>query len=170
MTSHCAHACLPGVAVYGATKAGLAAWSDGLRVELGKYGIKVIMFIPGSFTQHSDIMAKQVENVYEMRSSFTSEQLDFYDDYFKRYNAYLSLLSASSLPKKIEDPELYDVFEEALLEISPSAKYVHEPFRYTIYHTLFKITPTKIRDYLVCRFMSMPEYNSETKISTECIS
>lgn len=156
--------------MYGATKAALAAWSDGLRVELGKYGIKVITFIPGSFTQHSNIMAKQVENVYEMRSAFTPEQLDFYGDYFKRYNAYLALLSAPSLPKKIDDSELYDVFEKTLLEITPKAKYVHEPFRYTVYHTLFKIMPTKIRDYLVCRFMKMPEYIPETPIVPESIS
>lgn len=170
VTSHCAHACLPGLAVYGATKAGLAAWSDGLRVELAKYGVKVVMFIPGSFTQQSDIMSKQIENVYEMRSHFTPEQIEFYEDYFKRYNAYLSLLSSPSLPKKINDAELYEVFEQALLEITPKAKYVHEPLRYTVYHTLFKFTPTRIRDYLVCQFMRMPHYESETRIQPECIS
>lgn len=48
VTSHCALATLPGLAVYGATKAGLMAWCDGLRVEQAKYGVHVITFIPGT--------------------------------------------------------------------------------------------------------------------------
>lgn len=47
VTSHCALAPLPGLAVYGASKAALQAWSTSLRVELRKYGVQVVMFIPG---------------------------------------------------------------------------------------------------------------------------
>lgn len=47
VTSHCASEPLPGVAVYGATKAGLSAWSTALRVELKKYGVDVVNFVPG---------------------------------------------------------------------------------------------------------------------------
>lgn len=170
VTSHCAHAALPGLAVYGATKAGLAAWSDALRVELKKYGVKVITFIPGSFTQHSNIMSKQVENVYEMHSAFTGEQLYFYGEYFKRYNSYLALLTGPAMPRKIVDSGMYEIYERALLDEFPQAKYVNEPFRYTFYHTLFRITPFWLRDYLVCKFMKMPEYMPDTKISAQNIS
>lgn len=47
VTSHCASQPLPGVAIYGATKAGLDAWATSLRVELKKYGVDVVKFIPG---------------------------------------------------------------------------------------------------------------------------
>jgi len=49
ISSHCALATLPGLSVYGATKAGLAAWCDGLRVEQAKYGVRVISLIPGRY-------------------------------------------------------------------------------------------------------------------------
>lgn len=127
-------------------------------MELEKYGVKVVTFIPGSFVQKSNIMARQVEYVYEMHSAFTEEQKDFYNDYFKRYNTYLTHFSGPSMPTKIEDPSLYDVFESTLLAVSPRAKYVNEPWRYKFYHLLFKSTPTLFRDILVHRFMQMPEY------------
>lgn len=47
VTSHCANQSLPGVAVYSSTKSALAAWTTALRIELKKYGIYVINFIPG---------------------------------------------------------------------------------------------------------------------------
>lgn len=48
VSSHCADEPLPGISVYGATKAALDAWATSLRVEIGKYGIEVVSFIPGS--------------------------------------------------------------------------------------------------------------------------
>jgi short-subunit dehydrogenase len=47
VTSHCAFAPLPGLAVYGATKAALEAWSTSLRLEVNKYGVSVVSFVPG---------------------------------------------------------------------------------------------------------------------------
>lgn len=170
VTSHCAQATLPGLAVYGATKAGLSAWSDGLRVELGKYGVKVITFIPGSFANQSNIMARQIDNAYEMRSAFTSEQEEFYGDYFRRYNTYLAQLTVPAVPKKIDDTDMYEVFEKTLLDVVPKYKYVHEPMRYTVYHTLFKCSPTSIRDYFICKFIKMPEYMPDETIAPENIS
>lgn len=47
VTSHCAYESLPGVAVYSSTKSALASWTNALRVELKKFGIKVVSFVPG---------------------------------------------------------------------------------------------------------------------------
>lgn len=47
VSSHCALETLPGLAVYGATKTALRAWSDGLRLELAKFGMHVVTLIPG---------------------------------------------------------------------------------------------------------------------------
>lgn len=47
VSSHCASESLPGISIYGATKAGLEAWATSLRTEIAKYGVKVISFVPG---------------------------------------------------------------------------------------------------------------------------
>lgn len=149
---------LPGLSVYGATKSALDGWCDGLRVELSKYEVKVIKFVPGSFVTQSNILSRQVDKFYEMQSNFTLEQRDFYGDYFKRYASYLSLLKSPELPQIIQDTKLYETYETALTEIRPKSLYVNETLRYKFYHYAFRLMPTYVRDVCVKYFMTMPEY------------
>lgn len=165
VSSHCATATLPGLAVYGATKAGISAWNDGLRVELNKYGVEVTLLVPGSFIQQSNIMSRLNENVFEMQDAMTSEQSEFYGDYFRQYNSYLSALSGTRPPMKITDPKLYEIYENTLLDVKPKRSYKHEPWRYTFYHTLFRFSPVWLRDYLIVKFVQMPEWDRGKKIN-----
>ncbi|XP_049825129.1 D-beta-hydroxybutyrate dehydrogenase, mitochondrial isoform X1 [Aethina tumida] len=160
VTSHCSQATLPGLSVYGATKSALSAFSDGLRVEMAKYGVKVITFIPGSFPTESNIMSKQLNYVEEMHDGFTEEQHEFYGDYFKRYNVYLSFLTGPTVPKKINNNELYNKFDNCLLDECPSSVYKVEDWRYFMYHLLFRFSPVCFRDYFVKKFMQMPDYHN----------
>ncbi|CAG9762118.1 unnamed protein product [Ceutorhynchus assimilis] len=162
VSSHCALANLPGLTVYGATKAALSSWNDGLRIEMAKYGVRIITFIPGSFTTESSIMSRQLQNVQEMHDNFTEEQHRFYSDYFKRYNIYLSFITSPPEPQKIQDENLYKTFEDTLLDENPDYVYKHEPLRYKIYHFFFKYSPLVLRDYLITKFMQMPDYKSDT--------
>lgn len=160
ITSHCSQAALPGLSVYGATKAALSSWSDALRIEMAKYGVSIISFIPGSFVTQSGIMGRQLVYNREMFDSLTPEQHSFYDDYFKRYTGYLSFLTPPAKPVRIYDEKMYKMFENTLVDLQPKVKYNHETFRYWFYHLLFKITPWCIRDELVTHFVQMPKYNT----------
>jgi hypothetical protein len=160
ITSHCSFTCLPGLSVYGATKAGVKAFSDGLRVELSKYGVKVIIFTPGSFVSESNIMARHPEHVHEMHRAFNREQRAFYEEYFQRYHAFLLGIPIPKVPKPLDNHTLYRKFEDALLLESPKHAYKVEPFRYAFYHFLFKISPVPLRDYFVLKFVKLPEYDA----------
>ncbi len=149
---------LPGLAVYGASKAALQAWSTSLRVELKKYGVQVVMFIPGSFAKESNLLANQEKHFDDMRLAMSEEARTFYGDYFERYAWYLESLSGPKRVCRLENPRLYEVFEAALLDDEPAAVYKCEPWRYTFYHTLFRIAPTRLRDWLVERFVQMPTW------------
>lgn len=161
VSSHCALENLPGLSIYGATKAALSSWNDGLRVEMAKYGVQVVVFIPGSFVTESNILGRQLQNVQEMHDNFTVEQHQFYRSYFKNYNIYLSFLIPPSEPVKLKDEKLFEIFEGALLDKNPNSVYKHEPMRYTFYHFLFKYSPVFLRDFFVVKFMQMPEYEPE---------
>lgn len=149
------------MSVYGATKSALSSWCDALRVELSKFGVRVVKFIPGSFIVQSNIMARQLDFANEMSASFSKEQQMVYGDYFKRYNNYLSFISNKKMPSKIEDPGLYATFDKALLDVFPRSQYLNEPWRYSIYHTLFKYSPVCLRDYCITKFMKMPPFKDE---------
>lgn len=158
VTSHCGLRSLPGLPIYCATKAGLTAFTDALRLDMSKYGVDVVNFIPGSFVLSSNIASHQSKLAAEMRAAFTEEQLNFYGDYFDRYNKYLDALSGDKEPQQV-DELIIQTFEEALLDVPAKTRYICEPLRYKLYHLLFKITPQKVTDWLLYKFVSMPEYD-----------
>ncbi|KAJ8949235.1 hypothetical protein NQ318_022747 [Aromia moschata] len=44
-----------------------------------------------------------------MHDSFSTEQHNFYSDYFKRYNVYLSFITPPTVPKKIDETKMYEI-------------------------------------------------------------
>jgi short-subunit dehydrogenase involved in D-alanine esterification of teichoic acids len=160
VTSHCGLRALPGLSVYGATKAGLKSFNDAVRLEMNKYGVEVVNFIPGSFVGNSNIAARQSQLAVEMRSAFNEEQLAFYGDYFDRYNKYLEALSGEKEPQTLTNENILQKFSDALLDVPPKTVYISEPWRYKLYHFLFKISPQRsFTDYLIQKFISMPQFN-----------
>lgn len=129
VTSHCSLQSLPTLAPYGASKGGLRMFIDALRVEMKKYRVDVVNFIPGSFIMQSNIFARQQDYAEEMRKQFTDGQLQFYGDYFNEYNNYLLQLDQYRKPGLIEDVGLLKLFERALLEASPRSIYIHQNWR-----------------------------------------
>lgn len=89
VTSHCGIRPLPGLPIYCATKAGIKAFTETLRLDMKKYEVDVVDFIPGSFVMSSNISAAQSKQASEMKSALNEEQVEFYGDYFDRYYKYL---------------------------------------------------------------------------------
>uniref|UniRef100_A0A1B0D9G7 Uncharacterized protein n=1 Tax=Phlebotomus papatasi TaxID=29031 RepID=A0A1B0D9G7_PHLPP len=114
VTSHCAHQSLPGLAPYAASKAALASWTDALRVEMKKYDVAVVEFIPGSFITGSNIAAGQKDAAQKMRKAFTEEQEELYGDYFGRYNSYLEGIDGMRNSLAESHPAIMKAFEGAL--------------------------------------------------------
>ncbi|XP_011643341.1 D-beta-hydroxybutyrate dehydrogenase, mitochondrial [Pogonomyrmex barbatus] len=161
ISSHCADEPLPGISIYGATKAALHAWTTSLRVEISKYGVEVVSFVPGGFVTESNIMKRQRLHFDEMRKHMSDEAKQFYGNYFNRYAEYFSLdsiMKDEDNVKVLSDPKIYETFDNALLDIYPSTVYKCEPWRYFFYRILFKSTPRWIRDRLVQRFVVVPPW------------
>lgn len=163
VTSHCGLRSLPGLPIYCATKAGLKAFTDTLRLDMNKYGVEVINFVPGSFILSSNIASQHSSQALAMRSSLSKEQLDFYGDYFDRYNKYLDGLSGEKEPQMV-DKLIIQEFEEALLDAPPKSIYICEPIRYKFYHALFKVTPQAVTDWLLHKFVAMPDYDPSKSV------
>lgn len=164
VTSHCSIQSLPTLSVYGASKAGIASFTNALRLEMKQYGVDVINFVPGSFVLNSNISALQLKHAAEMRESLNEEQLNFYGDYFDRLNIYLGALSGEREPSVIPNENLLRMFEDALLDTPPKHRYICEPWRYKIYHFLFRIMPLPLTDWLVWKFVSFPRFDKSKAI------
>ncbi|KAH8417060.1 hypothetical protein KR222_002487 [Zaprionus bogoriensis] len=160
VTSHCGLQALPALAPYAASKAGLRAWNDALRIELQQYGMEVVNFVPGSFVMDSNIAARQQQHAQQMLRAFDEEQRSYYGAYFQRFNEYLSILSGFKSPNKLKDEALLSKFRDAITSTQPAALYIHEPWRYRIYRWLFAISPAPLADWLAVRFCAMPTYES----------
>lgn len=164
VTSHCGLRSLPGLPIYCATKAGLVAFTESLRLDMNKYGVDVVNFVPGSFVSISNIASNQPKLAAEMLASFNEEQVNFYADYFDRYNKHLECISGEKELLMV-DQRIIETFQEALLDLPPKKRYICEPLRYKFYHALFKITPKPITDILLHKFVMMPSYDP-TKSTT----
>lgn len=164
VTSHCGIRALPTLSVYGASKAGVTSFTDCLRMEMKEFGVDVINFVPGSFIENSNIASCQMKYAAEMKEAFSEQQLNFYGEYFDRYNLYLSMLGGHKEPQMLADKNIMRAFEDALLDVPPKRKYVCEPWRYKIYHLLFKITPLPLTDWLVHKFVALPRFDASKAI------
>lgn len=94
-----------------------------------KYGVEVVEFIPGSLVMSTNITARQDQYASEMLQAFTDEQLNFYDDYFHRYNEYLTHISGQKPVQVIDDGKLFLEFRNAIVDCWPKATYKCEPLR-----------------------------------------
>lgn len=165
VTSHCSLVALPGISVYAASKAGLSFYSSALQIELSKYNVRVINFVPGSFVLQSGILKRQKQFGDEMWQSMNAEQREFYGEYFESFHNYIGAVSAMA-PKDAVDvhPDIVRAFAEAITATDPKRRYLVEPLRYKMYHAMFKVLPdSRIRDGLIKRFMMMPEYRKKKK-------
>lgn len=164
VTSHCSLVALPGLSVYAASKAGLSFYTSALQIELKKYNVRVINFIPGSFVLQSGILRRQKKFGEEMWNGMNEEQKEFYGDYFREYNDYIGAVS-EMVPTDVMDVDLriLEAFREAIIASDPQRRYLVEPLRYKLYHKMFDILPDSgMRDRLIQRFMKMPKYKKKS--------
>lgn len=68
-------------------------------------------------------MSRQRRYFNEMKRSMKSEATIFYDDYFDRYVEYYSSVAGQDNLKRVTNPGIYEVFDNALLDVNPSAVY-----------------------------------------------
>ena len=68
LISFCTDCPLPMLAVYTASKAALRSYSAGLRMELSKFGVPVVMFNPGDHPGETALCANQVTEAPRLSS------------------------------------------------------------------------------------------------------
>ncbi|XP_050684089.1 D-beta-hydroxybutyrate dehydrogenase, mitochondrial [Leptidea sinapis] len=159
VSSHCGMHPLPGFGPYSASKAGLLAWTEALRLEFSNTGLGVTAFIPGGFVGSSNIMVTQTRNVRQILDALSEEQKSYYEAKIRTLNNYLCRGSEKENSyDALKDENIIETFMKALLDDRPKILYKVEPWRYTFYYSLFKIPlPEFIYLWIINKFLCFPK-------------
>jgi len=142
ITSPCADTHLPMAGVYGATKAGLEAVSDSLRVEATHNGVKVVLIDPGDILGFTPLASRQGYHYKEMKAdldkSINKKELE-------TFNKFSDVFS-NHLPRPplgiIQEKEIYRVFQAALFSRNPYRRYSASPWHVRLYEWFMIWSPT----------------------------
>ncbi|XP_023220594.1 D-beta-hydroxybutyrate dehydrogenase, mitochondrial-like [Centruroides sculpturatus] len=138
----------PGISVYCATKYALEGFSDVLRYELDKFGVKVIVIEPGDFARVTNIMANHSQHSEEMWEKMDDESKKLYQGYFQKYHDITLKNFGIGSPKNIESSSMLETIKEAVFGDSPSPRYVVSSATSKFIYKLLQILPTTWNDAL----------------------
>ena len=136
----------PGLSIYSASKFALEAFSDVLRFEVSKLGIKVVLLRPGDFARLTGLMLRQMHHANDMWSLMSEKDRTFYKDYFDRYHGHIAENYGMTSPASFEDSSLLQDFEEALLSQSPSYSVTVAPLGFRTAFFIIGLMPPAVKD------------------------
>ena len=159
MISNCTECPLPTLSVYTATKAGLLALSDGMRPEVKKYGVTIVIVNPGDAPFDTPLTSGQSVNYEKMEEKMTEEAKKVYGNYFDKCREKFSTLFPMPPLKKIVEPSYYKTMESVLQAKSPKAFYENSPLITGMIFGIIKRLPRTMADVLRLKLMKLPESN-----------
>ena len=109
---------LPYISPYNASKFALRAFTDSLRMEMGRFGIAVALVEPGSVK--TPIWDKSGDTIGEARATMRPEDAELYGDVLDTMERVVAETSARGMPVE----EVAKAIEHALLSAKPKTKYV----------------------------------------------
>ena len=163
MISNCTECPLPTLSVYTASKAGLLALSDGIRPEMKKYGVTIVIVNPGDAPFDTPLTCGQSINYQKMEESMNKEAKQVYGNYFDKCREKFTTLFPVPPLKKIDEPSYYRTMENVLQARSPDTFYENSPMITGIIFGIIKRMPRTTADWLRIKLMSLPEV--ETKVN-----
>ncbi|XP_026488256.2 D-beta-hydroxybutyrate dehydrogenase, mitochondrial [Vanessa tameamea] len=158
VASHCGLHPLPGFGPYSASKAGVLAWTQALRMEYLQNDLKVLTFIPGGFVGSSNLLKSQFLNGTAMLEHIHQDQKALHEKKIRILNDYLKQASNNTRFDSLNDENIIETFMKALTDNNPKKMYKLESLRYKFYYNLFKLPlPDTIHKSLIKRFLKFPE-------------
>lgn len=111
----------PGLSIYSATKAGLEAFGNTLRIELAKFDVKVINIRLGDFAKLTNIMANHKKAMEAQKKEWNNAKRSYYQkDYFEHFHWQVLKNHGFFSPPSYEQSTLFADFEEALFAVNPA--------------------------------------------------
>lgn len=159
MMSFCTECPLPTLSVYTATKAALLSLSNGMRMELAKHGVDVILFNPGDHPTETPLCSGQDGNYATMAGS-VSDRFKDHPDVMRQFGEcrkkFTQLFPQPCL-KKLDNPGLYVEFDKIIADPKPGHSYVNSDWITRAYFGILKVIPTTWSDWARTALMRLPK-------------
>ena len=139
----------PGLSAYCASKFALEGFSQVIRAELKKLGIKVILIRPGDFARLTNIMSSHRQSADKMWQNLSDADKTFYLKYFDAYHKHIIANAGMTSPSSFESSTLFSDIEGALLAVNPRTEITVAPIGFRIFFKLLSLMPSNTKDYLI---------------------
>lgn len=139
----------PGLSAYCASKFALEGFSQVIRAELSKIGIKVILIRPGDFAKLTNIMASHRKSADEMWDNLPDADKKFYHKYFDVYHNHIIENYGMTSPPNFDSSTLFTDIEDALLASNPRTEITVAPIGFRIFFKMLSLMPSNVKDYLI---------------------
>ncbi|KAJ8318543.1 hypothetical protein KUTeg_003634 [Tegillarca granosa] len=134
---------VPAFAAYSMSKKACIAFSDGLRQEMAKFGVKVITVEP---TLYKTPIASEKYLIDSNRKSWAETPKEVKEVYGEEYfDAFLKTISSQMKRARANVDEVVDQMVEAVTSVEPKTRYVPYWISY-IRATILTYLPTSITD------------------------
>ena len=143
MVSFCTECPLPTLSVYTATKAALMSLTNGMRMELAKYGVDVVMFNPGDHPGETPLCFGQKEKYDSMEDEVKQRFPHQVVEHFKAYREKFETTFSGHGPplKSLSSPGLYANFDRIITEEKPLEFYINSDWKTRLYFGFLKVLP-----------------------------
>ena len=162
MISFCTECPLPTLSLYTSSKAGLLSMSNGMRMELAKYSVDLVLFNPGDYPGETPLCSGQAAN-YDLMEKEVILRFGGGEDskvmqHFKAYRSKFSDAFPTRPPlKKLDSPGLYSNFDQIIMAKKPKNVYVNSNLGTRSFFGFLKWIPVSWSDKLRIAIMRLPK-------------
>jgi len=157
MISFCTDCPLPTLTMYTASKAALRSMSAGMRMELGKYGVDVVMFNPGDHPGETPLCAGQDIHYAAMEREVNAiSDAEKVLKHFESYRSKFSALFPMPPLRKLDNPGYYKMFDDIATARHPKAEYTNSDWGTVGFFFLLGMLPTSLGDKARIALMRLP--------------
>ena len=145
----------PRIAVYSGKKSAFETFSESLRMEMYRFGVKVSTVRLGDFARLTNIMQKHSQVMTEQEGEMDDERKKLYGDYFKQvHSATLSNYGYFS-PTSFVNSNLFQEFDKVVYAVEPPKTVTPAKFTYKILLTILTFLPVTFREFLIVKLSNI---------------
>ncbi|XP_075447559.1 retinol dehydrogenase 7-like [Ascaphus truei] len=143
---------------YCISKFGVEAFSDGLRRELGDFGVKVSIIEPGAFRTAMAVSEPRKKNLKRLWENLPAEvKKDYGEQYYQNWAQNMDNMTGSTSSKLYK---VTDCMEHALIAVYPWTRY-SPGWDSKLFYIPVSYLPTILSDYVLCRSAPKPAQRAE---------